>query len=132
MNIPPKQFVSQLVTNKIIDQVSADKYEIESLTKNLPIDEYLLKFTSVARNEILKIKATFLEVPSIDIMTTAVDPQAINLINETISSRYVILPYSYDAKTETLYIATGNPLDINLMSFLEKKTGKKIVLTLAF
>ncbi|KKP87914.1 MAG: General secretory pathway protein E [Candidatus Nomurabacteria bacterium GW2011_GWC2_35_8] len=77
-------------------------------------------------------KATFLEVPSIDIMTTAVDPQAINLINETISNRYVILPYSYDAKTETLYIATGNPLDINLMSFLEKKTGKKIVLTLAF
>jgi len=132
MNIPPKQFLQILVNNNDINQSEADKYEIGSLSKNLPIDEYLLANTQLKKDLILKTKAHFLQVPYIDISTAAVDPQALILIPESVNRRYSTLPYAYDQRTETLYVATANPFDINLADFLEKKTNKKIVFALSY
>lgn len=132
MIIPPKQFLNYLVANKITTQETADKYEIDSLNKNISIDEYLLHYTNVKKDLILKAKAHFLDVPYVDISQAAIDPQALNFLPESVVRRYNILPYSYDPKNETLYIATANPLDLNLNDFLEKKTNKKIVSSLSY
>lgn len=131
MLIPPKQFLSKLVNDKVIDTATADKYEIESLQKNIPIDEFLLRETPVKKEVILKIKASFLSVPYIDISTAAIDPQALSLIPESVARRYTICPYQYDPKNETISVATEDPLNVNLIDFLEKKTGKRIILSLA-
>ncbi len=132
MTIPPKQFTETLVKENIIDQTMADKYEIESLKKNIPIDEFLLRYTAIKKEVILKIKAGLLNVPYVDISTAAVDPQATNFIPESVARRHNIIPYSYDQKTETVYVATNNPFNLNLVDFLEKKTNKKIVFALAY
>ncbi len=131
MAISPKQFLSALVQTQIITQPEADKYEVESLQKNIPIDSYLLTQTPLKKEIVLKTKATFLHAPFVDISTAAVDPQALGLIPVSIARKDNVLPYLFDSKTETLYIATADPLNLNLSDFLERKTGKKIVLALA-
>jgi len=132
MNLPPKLFLEKLVKNRVIAQTDADKFEVESLTKDIPIDQYLLNYANVNKNEILKVKAELLNTSWVDIVSSAVDPQAINLIPETVARRYNVLAYSYNQKDETVSCATSNPFDLNLSDFLEKKTGKKIILALAF
>lgn len=131
MPISPKSFLETLVKTNVIDQAAADKYEIESLQANTPIDEYLIRQGTVNKEQVLKTKAQFLNVPFVDISTAAVDPQALSLIPESVARRYSIVPYSYDPKNEVLAIATADPLNLNLSDFLEKKTGKRIVLALS-
>ncbi len=130
MALSPKQFLSQLVTQNIIDQSTADKYEVEILQKNMPVDQYLIS-QGLKKDLVLKIKASSLNVQFVDIGTAAIDPQAINLIPETLARRYVIMPYQFDAATETLYIASIDPLNINLIEFLESKTRKRVIFALA-
>jgi type IV pilus assembly protein PilB len=131
MLLSPKQFLSELVKDNVISQETAEKYEIESLQKNLPIEEFLYQQPDIKKTEILKVKARILNVPYIDILGAAIDPHAISLLPESVSRRYSILPYFFDTQTESVYIATSDPLNFNLAEFLEKKTGKKIVLSLA-
>lgn len=130
MMISPKQFLSQLVKDTVINQEQADLYEIEALQKNLNIEDYLFKETEIKRDVVLRTKANFMKVPYVDISTTPVDSQALSLIPQSIARRHNILPYSYDSKNQTVYVAAVDPLNLNLADFLEKKTGKKVVLAL--
>lgn len=132
MSLSPKLFLKSMITDNVIDDTLAEKYEIESLDKNLTIDEYLLQYTDIKKDLILSTKAKFLHAPYVEIGSAAIDPQAINYVSESVASRYTIIPYSYDPKRDILYVASVNPLDINLADFLEKKTGKKIVLSLSY
>ncbi len=131
MLLSPKVFLNSLVQQGTIDQASASKFEIESLQKNIPIDDYLLNHTSTDKNAILKIMADQMKVPFVNISTTAIDSEALSLIPESISRRFIIVPYLYDSKNEKLFIATSDPLNVNLADFLSKKTGKRVVLSLA-
>ncbi len=54
MNISPKQLLNQLVKNNVITQEEANRIEVESLKKNIPIDKYLFENTDIKRAEILK------------------------------------------------------------------------------
>lgn len=132
MVIPPKQFLNILVNSQIISQADADKYEIGCLQNNIIIDQYLLQFTSLKREEILKAKAKILNVPFVDIAAAAIDPQALTLIPEAVARRFLIIPYNYDQKNETLFLASTNPNDTTVINFIEKKTNKRTVFALAF
>lgn len=131
MGISPKTFLTQLINAKVIDQATAETYEVDALKKDLPIDEYLLGQTDIPKDIILKTKANLLNVPFIDITLVAIDPQALSIVPESLAKRHNILPYLFDPKDDHVYIASSDPLDVNLTDFLETKIGKKVTLVLA-
>jgi type IV pilus assembly protein PilB len=131
MSIVPKDFLFRLVQRGILTQDQADRLEIESINKNVPIDRYLLQYSNLAKDEVYKTKAELLNVPFVNISQTAVDPQSLSYISQQLASKYKIIPYLFDGKSNTLYIATFDPLNVTLQDFLEMKTGLKITLALA-
>ena len=131
MGIAPKLFLSKLAEKNIIDPDRANKYEIDSLKKEIAIDQYLLQYTDIPAEEILKTKADLLSVPYVNIATTAVDPQALTYISEQIAIRHNIIPYMYDENNKRLYIASSDPLNVSLIDFLEMKTGLKVSMVLS-
>lgn len=131
MNITPKQLLDQLVKNQQITKTEADQFEVASLQKNLSIIDYLYQFSHVLRIEITKARAEIEQVPYVDLDKTPIDSQAVGLISESINRRYEIIPYRFDPKESAIYIATEDPFDMAIIDFLEKKTNKKIILTLA-
>jgi len=131
MNIIPKQLLNQLVKNKVISQDQADQFELASLQKNLPIDEYLFQFTDIKRDEIIKAIAQIFELPYVDLETIPTDPQAISLISEPLARRFNVVPYRFDSEKNILYIATYDPFNTFASDFLEKKTEKRIIFVLA-
>ncbi|MCA9372236.1 Flp pilus assembly complex ATPase component TadA [Candidatus Woesebacteria bacterium] len=131
MTFSPKTFLAHLVEKNIIAQDAAQQYELDSLKKNVEIDQYLLQYTNIKPNLILKSKAELLNVPFVDIVNTAIDPQALSLISQTLAQKYTIMPYLFNQKTQTAYIASTDPLNITLLNFLETKTGMKVVMALA-
>ncbi|MFA6016516.1 MAG: GspE/PulE family protein [Patescibacteria group bacterium] len=131
MNVSPKQLLDQLVKNKIITEAEAAQYEVASLQKDVSIFEYLYKYTSVQRIEIVRAQAEIQKISYVDLDKTPIDSQAVGLVSESISRRYEIIPYRFDSINSTIFIATEDPFDRSIIDFLEKKTGKKIVFSLA-
>lgn len=132
MYITPKSFLLKLVENKVLTETEAEQLEIDSLHQSSPIYEYLLKQGNIKKDDVLKIQAEFLNVPFVDISTTSANPQALTFVSEPIARRYTIIPYEYDVKTDVISIASADPLNISLLDFLERKTGKRIIFSLAF
>ncbi|KKQ38760.1 MAG: General secretory pathway protein E [Candidatus Roizmanbacteria bacterium GW2011_GWA2_37_7] len=131
MGITPKQFLSKLVEKNIITEQLASQYEVDSLKRDIPIDQYLLQYTTISHEEIMQIKAVFLNVQYINIETTAVDPQALNFIPEAVAQRHSIMPFMYDDKEKRIYVASADPLNVSLQDFIEMKAGVKATLVLA-
>lgn len=131
MGITPKQFLGTLVEKNIITEKQASQYEVDSLKHNIPIDQYLIQYTTISHDEIMKMKASFLNVKYINIASTAVDPQALNFIPESVAQRHSIMPYMYDDKEKRLFVASPDPLNVSLQDFVEMKTGVKATLVLA-
>jgi len=131
MNITPKQLLNQLVKNMQITESEANQFEIASLQKNLSIINYLYQFSHLSRIEIVKARAEITQIPFVNLDKTPIDSEAVGLISESINRRNEIIPYRFDPKESAIYIATEDPFDTTIVDFLEKKTGKKIILTLA-
>jgi len=131
MDVNPKNLLNQLVTNGQLSKSEAERIEVESLKKNIDIKDYLFKYSSLPRIEIIKAIAQVLAVPYVDLTLSPIDSQAVGLISESIAKNYRILPYSYDLKESTILVATINPFDTTLIDFLEQKTSKKIIPALA-
>ncbi len=76
--------------------------------------------------DLVKAKAKFLKVPFVDLDNTAFSPEALSLVPESVAQKYNIVPYRLDTKTKTLFVTMVNPLDLETLEFLEKKTSLKI------
>jgi type II secretory ATPase GspE/PulE/Tfp pilus assembly ATPase PilB-like protein len=131
MQIPPKELLNQLVSNNIITQNDADKLEVESLKKNIPIYNFLLEQSNIENIEVVKAAAQVYKTVYVDIEKSPIDPQAISLLPESIAKNLNVLPYRLDLKTDTLFVATTDPFNTQNSEFIEKKTGKKIMFALA-
>lgn len=131
MGISPKDFLQKLIDKGTLQEQVAAQYEIDSLKRDLPIDQYLLQYTNIPPEEITKTKADLLNVPFVNIATTAVDPQALQYVPQSIAERHNIMPYMYDAQNKQVFVATSDPLNVSLQDFIEMKTGMKAVLALA-
>jgi type IV pilus assembly protein PilB len=131
MNISPKKLLNQLILNKQITEAEANKYEVDSLQKDISIIDYLHNYTNIERVEIIKAQAEIEGIDYVDLDKTPIDSQAVGLISESISRRYKIIPYSFDSVNSIIYIATEDPFNRSIIDFLEKKTNKKIILSLA-
>ncbi|MEK7597604.1 MAG: GspE/PulE family protein [Patescibacteria group bacterium] len=131
MNISPKKLLDQLVKNQQITESEASQYEVVSLQKDVSIIDYLYKYTNLQRIEIVKAQAEIEKIAYVDLEKTPIDSQAVGLVSESISRRYKIIPYLFDSINSTISIATEDPFDRSIIDFLEKKTGKKIILSLA-
>lgn len=131
MNFTPKVLLAQLIKNGLIDQQQADHFELESLQKNLPIFEYLLKHTELKKTDVLNAAAELLNIVAVDLSALPIDPEAVSLISESIARRYKILPYKFDHDADTLYIASTEPFNTYMTEFISRKVNKKIVLALA-
>lgn len=125
MTIPTKQFLDLLVSQGLLTADLAQKYEIDSLQKNVPIDDYLLQYSNVPKTNILKNKAALLNIPWVLADNMPVAPQAITLIPESIARSYTLMPYELSEGDTSLKVAMIDPFDVQTISFLQKKQAKK-------
>jgi type IV pilus assembly protein PilB len=131
MSIPTKQFLDLLITQGQLTAELAQKYEIDSLQKNIAIDEYLLEYSNIPKENLLRTKAAILNIPWVMSDNMPIAPQAVSLIPESIARNYTLMPFELNEADGSLKTAMIDPFDVQTISFLQKKTGKKIIPILA-
>lgn len=104
------------------DQLSAIK--LESINSGQPIDKILIQHNLVPIDKITQARAQLLNVPYIKLEGKAISAEVLNLIPEAAARRYTIIPF--EKKGEELWVGMSDPLDIQIMQFIEKRSGLRI------
>ena len=129
--ITAQNLLDTLVSGGLLSKADAESVKTLSYTSDEKIENILLKKRLVSESDILKTKAALLKIPFIQLSGKGISPDVLSLIPEPVARRYVIVPFDIDRKTDTLFVAMVDPLDLSIVEFLEKKSGKKIKAFLA-
>lgn len=104
------------------DQLSAVR--LETINSGQTVDKILLQHNLVPIEKITEAKAQLLNVPFIKIEGKAISADILNLIPEPAARRYQIIPF--DTKGDELLVAMTDPLDIQIIQFIEKRSGMRV------
>lgn len=107
--------------------LTADQYsslKLESINSGQSIDKILLQHNLVPLDKITQAKAQILNVPFVKLEGRAVPADILNLVPEAAARRYKIIPF--EKSKDELWVAMEDPLDIQIIQFVEKRSGMRI------
>lgn len=104
------------------DQLSQVK--LESINSGQSIDKILTQHNLVPLDKITQAKAELLNVPFIKLQDKAIAADVLNLVPEAAARRYRIIPF--ERQQDQLLVAMSDPLDIQIIQFIEKRSGLRV------
>ena len=124
--MPAQDILDILLSSSRLSKEAAEQIRTESLTQGISIEELLRKKRTVPEQDILQARAAYLGIPFVTLSGRAISPEVINYIPEPVARRYILIAFLFETKANELSVAMQDPLDLQVIEFLEKKTGKKI------
>ena len=123
-----KKTISTILKEKgIINQAQAKEVQLLHLETGKSEEEILLEKKLASKEEITKAKAELYGVPFVDLEKVGFSPVSISYVPRSVAERYKLIPFDVDQKEKKLLVAMANPLDLETIEFLEKKTEMKVV-----
>ena len=105
-----------------VDQLSAVKFENVNTGKS--IEDIILEKNLVEPNDLIRAKGKLFDIPYVDIETENIDATVLEYVPEPIAKKLHIIPISLESGQ--LKIAMADPLDLQSIEFVERKSGKKV------
>ncbi|MBI3558845.1 type II/IV secretion system protein [Candidatus Gottesmanbacteria bacterium] len=115
-----------LAESKKLTPEQVNLVKLEAVNSGKPVEAVIKDHGFASDQDILEARATILGIPFVDLTAKAILPEVLNLVPESVARRFNVVPFELDKKSLSLSVAMADPLDINIISFLEKKTGQKI------
>jgi len=126
-----QELLSTLVKEKKLTQQQADEVSLESISRGETIESIVLQKRLISEEDLLKARALVLHIPYAEVSSLAFSPELIAFIPEAVARKYTLIPFAFDDKTNALSVAMADPLDAQIIDFLEKKTNKTIIAHMA-
>jgi type IV pilus assembly protein PilB len=121
-----KNLAEVLLDRGLINKEKADEINLAQLKTGEDEEEIIKNMRILSDEDLIRAKADFLRIDYVDLVEIGFSPEALALVPESVAQKYKIVPYSMDPKNKVLSVAMVNPLDIETVEFLEKKTGLKV------
>jgi len=126
-----KTFSAVLLDKGLIDKAKAEEINLRQVKTGESEEDIIRSLRIVNDVDFVKYKAEFLRIPLLISESIGFSPEALALVPQSVAEKYHLVPYRMDAKEKTIYVAMANPLDIETVEFLEKKTSLKIETAMA-
>lgn len=127
-----QDLLSSLVVNKKISFDLAESVRVEALNSGETEEVILKRKKLVTEEDIIRARAESLGIPFISLTGRPISPDIVSLIPEPVARRYTLVPFEVDSKNNTVSVAMLDPLDFQVLEFLEKKSGHPIKPFMAF
>jgi type IV pilus assembly protein PilB len=121
-----KSIEDVLLENKVITPDQANLVKLEAVNSGKSAEQVLKDHGFASAADIIKARASLLGIAFVDLESKAIPPDVLAIIPETVARRYNVIAFQFDAPANLLSVGMVDPLDINAIDFLEKKTLKKI------
>lgn len=104
------------------DQLSAVKFE--NINTGHPIEKVLTDRGYVDPEEIIRARGELYDVPFVQVSSRVIPPEILDYVPEPVARKYSLIPFSQDKGK--LLVAMEDPLDLQVIEFLEKRAGLKV------
>ena len=121
-----QEILAILVSDRRLSQAEADGVMTQSLSSGEAVEDILRKKHLLSDLDFAKARAKSLGIPFVTLAGKAIAPDIVSYIPEPVIRRYTLLPFQFDNQTNELSVAMIDPLDFQVIEFLEKKSGKTI------
>lgn len=118
--------VDVLEQNGKITPQQVSSIRLENINTGQPMEKIIMERNFASEKDIAQARAKIFGIPFIEISGMegpGISPEVLNLIPEQVARRYKLIPFKLEG--EVLSIAMADPLDIQVIQFIEKKTNKK-------
>ena len=103
--------------------------KLESINSGQSVDRILIEHNLVPLDKLTQAKSQILNVPFVKVEGRAIPADVLNLIPEPAAKRYKLIPF--EKTKDELYVAMEDPLDIQVIQFVEKRSGMRVKAFLA-
>jgi type IV pilus assembly protein PilB len=115
-----------LVAKGLIEARVADEIGLREVKTGESEEDIIKSLRVVSERDLVEAKADFLKIPFVDLDKIGFSPEALALVPESVSQKYHLVPYGLDTKDKVLLVTMANPLDLETVEFLEKKTNLSV------
>ncbi len=124
--------LSELLLDKgVITPAQAEEINLKMVKSGENEESIIRSMRLFPEEDFLRYKAEFLKIPFVDLDEVGFSPEALSLVAQSVAEKYHLVPYRMDPKNKVLEVAMANPLDLETIEFLEKKTGLRIKAVMA-
>ena len=110
-----------LVGQNVIKEADFVSLESEAAEKKQSLADYLIFRKTITEDNLQKLVADFLDVPSVDLTETKIAQEVLKVIPEPIARRHQVI--AFRKKDKELDLAMTDPEDLQTREFVKKKTG---------
>ncbi|WKZ25725.1 MAG: GspE/PulE family protein [bacterium] len=115
-----------LVSMGVLDKTRADQVKMAEVQYGTTQEEIIKKQNLVNNTDLVKAKATFYNVPFVDLATSPSSPEAMSILSQEVSNKFNIFPLAVDKTAKNITLAMADPLDLTAIEFVERKTGLRV------
>jgi type IV pilus assembly protein PilB len=121
-----KTLADILVDQGGIDAGRAQQVKMAEVQSGKSQEEILTSQNLVSEEALTRAKATFYNVPFIDLGSSPADPEALNVLPQEVAERFRVYPVGIDRSSKLLKLAMADPLDLTAIEFIEQKTSLRV------
>jgi type IV pilus assembly protein PilB len=125
MRIENEQLRSFILDAGLVSPDNLEAAFSESLNSGKRLGDLLLEKKMLDDEQLRKLYAYILGIPFVDLRKEAVSAEILQIIPEMIAKKYKVV--AFDREGHNLKVAMLNPEDIQIIDFIRKKTGLKII-----
>lgn len=113
-----------LVEKKVIAPEKLKELRAEAIKVGRPIEDIIQERKLASPEALSQARAEVLRIPYTDLAEVEISEDVLNLIPQGTASRYALIPFE---KTDSTFkVAMNDPLDLQVIGFLERRTGLRI------
>ena len=125
-NTSVKNLADILAKQGALTSDQAEKVKLENINTGRSIEEIIIEDKLASEDALTKSKAEFYNVPFVNLIETPSSPEALAFLPKSVAEANRLIPFAYDKKKNELSVALENPLDLEVIEFVEKKSKAKI------
>ncbi len=115
-----------LASSGIISPETKQKVKLEQVNTGKSLKELLLGHNFASEEQVSKAEAQLYNIPYVELSEKAISPESLSLLPQAVAERYLLIPFEYSRIKNELSVAMSNPLDLEIIEFIEKKSKAKI------
>lgn len=121
--------LQRLLDAGLLSREQADQLVVQQKKSGMPLIDCISESRVVPDHVLGQIQADYYQVPYIDLKKRTIIESTLRLIPELVAKKQLIIPFHQD--DERVALAMNDPHRADLISYVEKETGKRIDVSFA-
>jgi len=121
-----KTLAQILFEQKLIDKKALESIHLEVVSQGKTEEEIIQKLGTISDEDLTAAKSILYNIPLVNLKEIGISSEALALIPKPVAEKHILVPFAYDKKKNTISVAMADPLDLEAIEFMERKSQARI------